>query len=193
MYRILGSISLLSGILATNIAVASPTEVNLSINRQQSESYEQFVRRAETLANSTVQRRFQENRSLEELRVLVVGENQGAIAPLLTVQVNRDNWNGSPDVRRWQNVFPYSKDLLGFERPQAQLEKPTVPPSPTPTQVPTPRPETLTPPATPTPETPRKPDPAELIPLPYPDQIPSTQPQTPLPNQRLQPNRTRKQ
>jgi hypothetical protein len=200
MYKSLSLIPFFSGILMTGVAFASPTEVNLSIKRQQSENYEQFVQRAETLAKNTVQQRFQNNQALEEVRVLVVGENQGAIAPVLTVQVNRDNWNHDPRIERWQNTFPHSKDLLGFEQQSAQIQPPTgttpsiptgIPTTGTTPSIPTGIPTTVpgTPPETTT-TTPKKPDPSQLIPLPYPDRVPSTQPTPPLPNQRLQPNRT---
>jgi hypothetical protein len=188
-------ITLIGGLLLTQVALASPTEVNLSIKRQPSENYDRFVQRAETLATQTVQQRFAENQSLDELRVLVVGENQGAIAPLLTVQVNRLDWRGEPNVKRWQTVFPYSQDLLGFNQQQAQIDKPTVPTSP----ISTPEP-VMSPSPIPTPDTtatpPKQPptlDPSEMFPLPYPDQIPSLEPQPPIPNQRLQPNRIKQE
>ncbi|GFE67916.1 hypothetical protein [Chroococcus sp. FPU101] len=198
MYKFLGLITLLGGILTTGVAWAIPSEVNLSLKRQETENYEQFIQRAQTLTSNTIQQRFKNNQSLEEVRVVVIGENKGAIAPILTVEVNRNNWNTDPSIKRWQNDFPFSRELLGFEQPQAQME-PSVP-----IEVPTSEPETpdtsdLTPEPPDTPETtdtpeknPPTPSPAELVPLPYPDQVPSTDtPPIPLPNQRLQPNRIR--
>lgn len=190
MYKLLGLITLLGSLLTTGVAWAIPSEVNLSLKRQETENYEQFMQRAQTLASNTIQQRFKNNQ-LEEVRVVVIGESKGAIAPILTVEVNRNNWNTDPSIKRWQNDFPFSRELLGFEQPQAQIE-PSVP-----IEVPTSEPETPEPRDTPeTTDTPEKkpptPSPAELVPLPYPDQVPSTdKPQIPLPNQRLQPNRVR--
>lgn len=174
MYKYLGLMTLIGSILTCKVAWSIPAEVNLSIKRQQAENYEQFLQRAQNLASNTLQQRFRQG--IQEMRVVVMGENKGAIAPILTVQVNRDNWNTEPSVKRWQNVFPYSKELLGFEQPPIRTTRVS---------------ETATPPPPPNERTDapdKKPTPQPMISLPEPTQNNDTPP-IPLPNQRLQPNR----
>jgi hypothetical protein len=139
-------------ILAAPIVVAI-NEISLPIARQKQENYESFLRRAEAIAAKTIQGRFQENTTLSELKLAVFGENQGAIAPVLSVRVSRDKWRATPKIDRWATYYPDSKFLLGFEQPPQQLQpkppaqeqpKPDKPESPQQKPIP---PETQQPPA----------------------------------------------
>lgn len=112
------------------IAIAQNAALNLSLNRELQESYNNFLRRAETLASKTIQAQFAQNPSLPEVNLTVVGENQGAIAPVLSIKVSRDRWTSDPKVGRWAMYFPNSKALLGFDRPSTPPQAATSPSSP---------------------------------------------------------------
>jgi hypothetical protein len=140
-------------ILAAPIVFARANEISLPIARQKQENYESFLRRAEATAAKTIQSRFQENTRLSELKLAVFGENQGAVAPVLSVRVSRDKWRATPKIDRWATYYPDSKFLLGFEQPPQQLQpkppaqeqpKPVRPESPQQKPIP---PETQQPPA----------------------------------------------
>jgi hypothetical protein len=114
-------------IVASLVVFAQTAEINLPIARQQKETYEDFLRRAEATAAKTIQERFKHNSTIEELRLSIFGENQGAIAPVLSLKVSRNGWRKTPEIQRWASYYPDSKFLLGFEQPIA-------PPQPQPTQ-----------------------------------------------------------
>jgi hypothetical protein len=117
MRKLLFSLALFGTLLIPEVALTRPVDVNVSIRRQGNETYGQFLERANSLAKNTIEQRFKTDRELDALNVVVVGENNGAIAPLLAVRVNRDNWQANPNVQKWSNEFPFSQSLLGLESP----------------------------------------------------------------------------
>ena len=123
MRKLLFSLALFGTLLIPEVALTRPVDVNVSIRRQGNETYSQFLERANSLAKNTIEQRFKTDRELDALNVVVIGENNGAIAPLLAVKVNRDNWQANPNVQKWSNEFPFSQSLLGLE----SLPNPTAP------------------------------------------------------------------
>jgi hypothetical protein len=123
MRKLLFSLALFGTLLIPEVALTRPLDVNVSIRRQGNETYNQFLERANSLAKNTIEQRFKTDRELDALNVVVIGENNGAIAPLLAVKVNRDNWQANPNVQKWSNEFPFSQSLLGLE----SLPNPTAP------------------------------------------------------------------
>lgn len=130
-----------------SIVLAKPVEYNIPISRQTQESYEQLMQRGENLAQSTINTRLKQNPSLDQIKVIIVGENEGAIAPLMSVQVSRQGWMNTPQVRYWATYFTDSRLLLGFDQavatptqPQPTAEKP---PSPTPEGQQAPQPQQI--------------------------------------------------
>jgi hypothetical protein len=117
MRKLLFSLALFGTLLIPEVALTRPVDVNVSIRHQGNETYGQFLERANSLAKNTIEQRFKTDRELDALNVVVVGENNGAIAPLLAVKVNRDNWQANPNVQKWSNEFPFSQSLLGLESP----------------------------------------------------------------------------
>lgn len=95
--------------------LAQALEVNLPVSRLGQESFDSLLLRANNLATTTINQRFQQNPALDNIRVVIVGNNQGAIAPLLIVKVSRQNWLSAPRAERWATYFHDSKMLLGFE------------------------------------------------------------------------------
>ncbi|WP_013321694.1 hypothetical protein [Gloeothece verrucosa] len=107
-----------------SITLAKPIEFNLPIYRQPQESYNQFMQRSKNLAYSTINSRFKQDPSLDEIKVVIVGENAGAIAPVLVVKVSRQAWINSPSVEPWATYFTDSRLLLGFDQPGVSPAQP---------------------------------------------------------------------
>ncbi len=121
-------------------------QLNLSLTTYERESYEDFLLRVEALAKENLNVLFQQNPSLQAVKILISGENQGLIAPVLSVSVSRQNWLMRPYVRTWGNYYENSKLLLGFGRsPSSTPLTPPVTTNPTETPTPTPSPEVIPP------------------------------------------------
>lgn len=95
-------------------AVAYTSRVSLFLVREQNESFESLVRRAEIAARAGVQRSFDADLLVTEAIVTVVGENQGITVPILTVEVTRSQWRGLPDVVYWSKYYETANSLLRF-------------------------------------------------------------------------------
>ena len=145
---------------------AYTARVDVSLNRQSDESYESFLRRAEAVARAAAQRSFDQDILVTNVAVTVLGQNDGAIAPVLLLEVSRQDWRSRPDAQRWATYFPATQSLLGFESPGTEVEtgpvtvpgtaEPPPPPTPFPPPIPPaqiqPPPEAI--PASPIPATP---------------------------------------
>ncbi len=101
--------------IAPTIAQAYTARVDLSLDRQPNETYESLVRRAETAATQAAQSSFNQDTGVADVAVMVVAQNQGAIAPVLSLQVSRTQWDSRPDTQRWGRYFSNAKVLLKFE------------------------------------------------------------------------------
>ncbi len=99
---------------------------------------------------------------------MITAEKSGAIAPLLSVKVSRQDWFGNPNIQRWANVFPFGKALLGFSSPAPVVTPKSPPAAVNPSPSPAPSPTATTPPPA----------------LPFEDE-PNNAPQIPIPKQRL--------
>lgn len=105
---------LLSEAIAPQSAHAYTARLNVSLARQPSESYRSFVRRAEAVARAAAQRSFDRDILVSDIAVTIVGQNNGSIAPILSLNVSRPNWRRRPDAQRWATYFPDTQKLLGF-------------------------------------------------------------------------------
>lgn len=124
-------------ILASPSVFAQVAQLPLSISRSTNENFDGFVQRATTLTTSTLKNRFEREKSLNQLRVVVIGENDGAVAPVLAVTMSRQQWLSNPHPEPLINYFPDSKSLLGFDTPTPPVDLSTPQPS-SPNAAPTP-------------------------------------------------------
>lgn len=100
---------------APKVAQAETTSIDLSIVRQPDETYETLLDRAEAAARTAVQDNFEQDMNLTDVSIMVVAQNQGSIAPVLSLEVSRTQWFSNPDVNRWVTYFTTARSLLGFE------------------------------------------------------------------------------
>ncbi|MFB2933720.1 hypothetical protein ACE1B6_00420 [Aerosakkonemataceae cyanobacterium BLCC-F154] len=96
---------------------ANNTRVDVTVNRQPNESYETLIGRAETAMRNAVSRAFSQNPSIREVSVTILGQNAGEIAPILSLEVDRQTWASSRNVQRLATYLPNSRSLLGFATP----------------------------------------------------------------------------
>ncbi|MFB2877105.1 hypothetical protein [Floridanema aerugineum] len=97
------------------IAQAYTMRVNLSLDRQPNESYETIIRRAEAIARAAVQRSFDTDILVNEASVIVTCDNNGLIAPIISVKVSRSQWSNTPNIQRWTRYYSNSRALLDFD------------------------------------------------------------------------------
>lgn len=112
-----GGAWVLQAAIAPQVAQAYTARVSVAIDSFPEESYETLVRRAETTARAAAQRSFDSDILITEVVVTIVGENAGAVAPILALEVSRNQWRSRPDTQRWATYFRASRALLGYERP----------------------------------------------------------------------------
>ncbi len=105
---------------------------DITIDRQPDETYDSLIQRAESAAQTALQQGFDRGSQITEVSVIILGQNQGVIAPVLAIGVSRPQWNGS------SNEFTYfnsARSLLRLEEQQlaaadAPQEKTPTPPVP---------------------------------------------------------------
>lgn len=157
LMAVLGLVSvswLTASVIAPPTAQAYTARLNVVLTREMGESFQSFLRRAEAVARAAAQRSFDRDILVTDVAVTVMGQNNGAIVPLLSLDVSRPSWRSRPDPQRWITYFPNTDTLLGFEQTS---EEPDTQPGGTPQPVTTPSPS-----ATPTPQTPTGPRVIEL-------------------------------
>ncbi len=102
--------------IAPQIVQANTARVDLQIDRLEEESYENVLRRAEAAARATTQRSFDQDILVTEVSVMISLQNQGAIAPILSLEVTRPQWQQLPDPQRWVTYFQTARFLLLFDK-----------------------------------------------------------------------------
>ncbi len=109
---------------------------NITIDRQPDETYDSLIQRAESAARTAVQQSFAQGSQITNVSVVISGQNQGVIAPVLTVGVSRLQWNNSSNAQNGFTYFNSARSLLRLEEqqlatadsPQAQKTTPSVTP-----------------------------------------------------------------
>ncbi|HEY9613827.1 hypothetical protein [Allocoleopsis sp.] len=127
-----GAILVLSTLLSTiSLASAELVERNFILNSDSNPSFDNLLQQAQDLASQSIEQEFAENPETSEISIMVLGEHQGQIVPLLRSQVTRTQWQRDSRIYRWTRYFANnSQVLLGFNNP------PTVPKATTYLEVP---------------------------------------------------------
>ncbi|MFN5513749.1 MAG: hypothetical protein ACK5CA_03125 [Cyanobacteriota bacterium] len=92
-------------------------QTTLILLAQRGETYEQFRERALELAQQNLERRFQGDPDLSQLRLVVIGYHQGATAPVLAVTLSQSQWRHyqkTGDLTPYLSDYPDSPALLNF-------------------------------------------------------------------------------
>jgi len=97
------------------IAQAETTRVELSLDRQPHETYENLLSRAEATAKTAVQESFDQNSAVTDVSIVVTAQHQGAIAPVIALEVSRPEWFSNPNIQHWSTHFTAARSLLRFD------------------------------------------------------------------------------
>jgi hypothetical protein len=119
--------------IALQPVYAQASRVSVSLQRQPNESFETFISRAEAAARAAAQQNFTGS-ATSDVSVTVLGESAGLVAPLLSLEVTRDNWRSRSDPQQWATYYSDARTLLGFESlapATAAQPTPTAPDQPT--------------------------------------------------------------
>ena len=154
--------------IAPQIVQAYTARVDLQIDRLQEESYENLLRRAEAAASTITQRSFNQDILVTEVSIIISAQNQGAIAPILSLEVSRPQWQKRPDPQIWTHYFHTSRSLLLFDKkiPTTKPESVTPNPNPNPNPNPSPSPSSNSNPSSSS-------NPNPVLKEPYPRQAPT--------------------
>ncbi|HEY9853062.1 MAG TPA: hypothetical protein V6D28_26565 [Leptolyngbyaceae cyanobacterium] len=90
-------------------------QLSLTLDRQPNENYDTLVGRAEAAARNIALRTFNQNPGVRGVNITVLGQNEGSIAPLLSLEVNRQNWASRPNTQLWSTYFKTSRSLLRLD------------------------------------------------------------------------------
>ena len=101
--------------LTPHIAQAYTDRIELSLDRRPNETYETLVGRAEAAARRVAQASFEKDTNVTDVSVIIVAQNQGAIAPILSLKVSRPQWLRQPDAQHWATYFSNAQLLLKFK------------------------------------------------------------------------------
>lgn len=113
--------------MAQGIPTASANRVILTLEREAEESYAVLERRAEAAARAATQRLFDGDLLVRSVVVTIVAENRGLAAPVLTLQVTREQWRQLPDPQRWSTYYPSASALLQLNLTAPDAPAPAAP------------------------------------------------------------------
>jgi hypothetical protein len=101
-------------IIAPRPAQAYLAELGVTIDNGSSDSYTSLLRRAEQVARAAAQRTFDNDILVTGVAATITGNYRGLEVPILTLNVNRNDWRAQPDPKLWSTYYSMSKRLLGF-------------------------------------------------------------------------------
>ncbi|MEH2060335.1 MAG: hypothetical protein V7K97_30235 [Nostoc sp.] len=101
--------------IAPEVVRAYTARVDLAIDRLPDEDYETVLRRAEAAARASAQRSFDQDILVTDVSIIVSVQKDGAIAPVLALDVSRPQWRSRPDAQIWATYFKTARSLLFFE------------------------------------------------------------------------------
>ncbi|MGF1496195.1 MAG: hypothetical protein ACFB8W_05140 [Elainellaceae cyanobacterium] len=124
---IVGGTGLTGIALPSAPAQAQTAPLSQSLRRLPQESFEQFVQRAESTADTTVDRYFSLNPQANQVDLTIIGASEGLQAPVLSVDVTRSEWQGRSGLANQTTYFPSTRVLLGFADPALEGDDAAMP------------------------------------------------------------------
>lgn len=96
-------VCLVDGFYRSGSAVPGAFVVDMPLYSQV--AHDGLLNQAEALAESEINRRFDQDASLTEIVVVVVGSRNGEAIPVLTTRVSRTQWQENPQVSAWTQYY----------------------------------------------------------------------------------------
>lgn len=92
--------------------VANPETVVINVPVYSQVLHSDLVTQAESLAEAEIDRQFNQSTSVSEIQVVVLGDRNGEMVPILTTTVSRTQWQENPQVAAWTQYYSNSYALL---------------------------------------------------------------------------------
>lgn len=101
------------GFLFQQTAQAETARIDdITIDRQPDETYDSLILRAETAARTALLQGFNRSSQVTDVSVIILGQNQGVIAPVLAIGLSRPQWRDGGDKFTY---FNSARSLLRLE------------------------------------------------------------------------------
>ncbi len=114
-----GSLWLTEALIMPKAASAYTARLDLYVTHERGENYDSFLRRAEMAARAGAQRSFDQDLLITEVTINVVAESDSVSVPVLTLAVDRSQWQQHPETSYWATY--YSSARVWLNRPPGDL------------------------------------------------------------------------
>lgn len=108
-------------------AFAETKFLNISLKVEANQKFDTLMQQAESTAINLIDKEFNRVSKITEVGIIVSGDRNGQVVPILSSRVSRTNWQVQPSIESWTKYFTKAEILLGFNLPQQP--KPNVPKS----------------------------------------------------------------
>ena len=85
----------------TSHAWANTDQMMLELSLSADADAQKVLRQAESLVSATLDQRFSQDTTLSALEVVILGNQNGQILPMMTTTVSREQWDANPQVELW--------------------------------------------------------------------------------------------
>lgn len=97
---------------------AETKQVRLTLDSNNGQSFELLIDQAESIAKSALEQEFG-SKDTTAVSIIVSGDRNGQIAPILSLNVSRSQWQSTPKIRNWTRYLNGAPEiLLGFVAPR---------------------------------------------------------------------------
>jgi len=107
-------------VMSPPLVQAATERLTVTLSRQGGERFRDLLTRAELIAQEEIERTFNADIVVSDVSLVVMGENQGLMTPLLSVDVRRDRWRRTPQLSEWVRYYSNAEELLGFNQASAE-------------------------------------------------------------------------
>jgi hypothetical protein len=108
-------------------AFAETKFVNISLKVVANQKFDTLMQQAESTAINLIDQEFNRVSKITEVGIIVSGDRNGQVVPILSSRVTRTNWQAQSSIESWTKYFTKAEVLLGFNLPQKT--KPNLPKS----------------------------------------------------------------
>lgn len=98
-------------------AWATPDQIMLELPLSADANAQKVLLQAESMVSATLDQRFSQDSALSTLEVVILGNQNGQILPMLTTTVSREQWVTNPQVELWSTYSNSFAALFYPSRP----------------------------------------------------------------------------
>lgn len=114
-----GTVCIDSFLRSASASTDGPVLVDMPIYSRTSSN--DLIRGAESMVSQTINRHFDANPGLAEIEVVVLGNRNGDVIPVLTTAVSRTQWQENPQVSAWTKYYSAYALIRRHDRQPAQV------------------------------------------------------------------------